>query len=271
MRSRTPLAGNWFTRTRYLLTVLEYPPKFRIGSIDFNAASFDKAIRCILTNATGGHDVGTSFHFANAYNIALAENDVKYQEVMNQGDYVFADGTPVVWAGRTMFPNQTWERVYGPDVMASVLGAPDSDSVRHYFLGSTPATMDKLLLKVRRKFPEARLVGYDCPPFRSPTESELRMRDEKITESGATVVWVGLGTPKQDLEIQRLAQNLPVAAMAVGAAFDFLAETVPQAPRWMHKSGLEWSYRLAREPQRLAKRYLWGNPQFLKSVVKHRP
>ena len=251
--------------------MLEYPPKFRIGSIDFNAASFDEAIKCILAKAAVRDGGGTSFHFANAYNIALAENDVKYQEVMNQGDCVFADGTPVVWAGRAMFPNQTWERVYGPDVMASVLGAPDSDSVSHYFLGSTSHTMNRLQFQLSRKFPQARIVGYDCPPFRNPTESELRMRDERIRESGATVVWVGLGTPKQDLEVQRLAENLPVAAMAVGAAFDFLAGTVPQAPRWMHKSGLEWSYRLAREPQRLAKRYFWGNPQFLKSVVKHRP
>lgn len=251
--------------------MLEYSPKFRIGSIDFNAASFDEAIKCLLMKVTAGDDVGTSFHFANACNIALAENDVKYQEVMNQGDFVFADGTPAVWAGKAMFPDQALERVYGPDVMASVLARTSSDSESHYFLGSTPNTMDKLLLKVSRKFPEVRVAGYDCPPFRNPTESELRMRDEKIRETGATVVWVGLGTPKQDLEVQRLAQNLPVTAMAVGAAFDFLAETVPQAPRWMHKSGLEWSYRLAREPQRLAKRYFWGNPQFFKSVVKHRP
>jgi UDP-N-acetyl-D-mannosaminuronic acid transferase (WecB/TagA/CpsF family) len=90
-------------------------------------------------------------------------------------------------------------------------------------------------------------------------------------ESQASIVWVGLGTPKQDFEARRLAQNLPVTAMAVGAAFDFIAGTVPQAPQWIQKSGLEWSYRLAREPKRLAKRYFWGNPQFIRSVIKHRP
>ena len=83
-------------------------------------------------------------------------------------------------------------------------------------------------------------------------------------------MWVGLGTPKQDVEVARLAASLPVVALAVGAAFDFLAGTVSQAPVWMQRSGLEWSYRLAQEPSRLAKRYLWGNPRFVAAVVRQR-
>ena len=113
-------------------------------------------------------------------------------------------------------------------------------------------------------------MGAESPPFRELSATELKEQDERIRSSGATCVWVGLGTPKQDYEVSRLAAALPVTALAVGAAFDFLAGSVPQAPRWLQRSGLEWCYRLAREPKRLAKRYLWGNPRFLLSVARQR-
>ena len=96
-----------------------------------------------------------------------------------------------------------------------------------------------------------------CPPRRWPR------RTPGSGTPGATIVWVGLGTPKQDWEVARLAGSVPVVAMAVGAAFDFLAGVKPQAPVWMQKSGTEWAFRFASEPKRLARRYLWGNPRFL--------
>ena len=102
----------------------------------------------------------------------------------------------------------------------------------------------------------------------SPQPPPLQLA--RIRDSGATLVWVGLGTPKQDHEVHRLATALPVVALAVGAAFDFIAGTVSQAPVWMQRSGLEWSYRLAQEPRRLTKRYLWGNPRFVASVARQR-
>ena len=96
----------------------------------------------------------------------------------------------------------------------------------------------------------------------------MRERDQRIRETGATIVWVGLGTPKQDVEVARLAASLPVVAVAVGAAFDFLAGTKPQAPIWMQKSGTEWLFRFASEPRRLAKRYIWGNSVFLAEAIR---
>lgn len=252
-----------------------FPSKAKIGSIDFTPATFSTATRLIATVVSNSNadstETGTSIHFANAYNIALAENDKNYQTLMNKGDLVFTDGVPVVWAGKKLHPTQDWERVYGPDVTEWVLGdSTINATAKHYFLGSTQETMTALLSQVTRKFPAAEIVGFDCPPFHAPTEYELQVRDQKIKESGATIVWVGLGTPKQDYETQRLARTLPVTALAVGAAFDFLAGTVQQAPDWAQKAGLEWAYRLTKEPKRLARRYFWGNPQFIKSVVKHR-
>jgi len=246
-------------------------PKFRIGSIDFSAASFGDATKAIEALISSPQTKGTSIHFANAYNIALSENDASYQSTMNAGDLVFTDGVPVVWAAKRLHPQHEWERVYGPDVTTWILENQSlGETAKHYFLGTTPETMGKLIKRINKRFPSAQVVGHDCPPFRERTTQELDKRDKRIKASVETVVRVDLGTPKQDFEVQRLARNLPVAAMAVGAAFDFLAETVPQAPKWIQKSGLEWSYRLVREPKRLAKRYFWGNPLFIKSVVKNR-
>ena len=174
------------------------------------------------------------------HNIALAENDLDYQNTMNAGNLVFTDGVPVVWAANRLHPQHKWERVYGPDVTSWILENQElGKTARHYCLGATPDTMNKLLNQIAKRFPTAQVVGHDCPPFREPTAQELNERDQRIKDSGATVVWVGLGTPKQDFEVQRFAYNPPVTAIAGGAAFDFLAETVPQAPQWIQKSGLD--------------------------------
>ena len=214
--------------------------------------------------------VARSVHFAPAYTIALAQKDLAYRALLNRASAVFSDGKPVVWAGRWLHPDVAtqWERVYGPDVMQAVLASSEPNVQRHYLLGGTDATLVALRTTIANRFPRATIVGSESPPFRPWTLDELHERDERIRLSGATHVWVGLGTPKQDLEVRRLADCLPVTALAVGAAFDFIAGTVRQAPRWMQRSGLEWSYRLAREPRRLAGRYLWGNPVFVSAVAR---
>ena len=211
-----------------------------------------------------------AIHFAPAYTIALAQRDPGYRSLLNAGTAVFSDGMPVVWAGRRLHPDAAgrWERVYGPDAMEGVMAASEAGVQRHYLLGGSDTTIAALRTAITKRFAGARIVGSESPPFRPWTLDELRERDARIRESEATHVWVGLGTPKQDVEVRRLADRLPVTALAVGAAFDFIAGTVPQAPRWMQRSGLEWSYRLAREPKRLAGRYLWGNPVFASAVAR---
>ena len=245
-------------------------PRRRVGSLCFTVLHLNGAIRLILDNSASGQQSGTAIHFANAYNIALADTDARYQHLLQQGDYVFTDGMPVVWAGRRLHPDlaTTWERVYGPDVMAGVMAGSTQQGPKHYLLGATEETLGLLTERIKAQWPQAQIVGNESPPFRPATDQELSERDQRIIASGATCVWVGLGTPKQDYEVHRLAANLPVTALAIGAAFDFLAGAVTQAPIWMQRSGLEWSYRLAHEPRRLAKRYFWGNPRFIASVAK---
>lgn len=241
----------------------------RVGSIDFTVMPLSEAIALVLDASTtvpageAGHP-GLAIHFCNAYNVALARTDAAYARLLAAADVVFSDGVPITWVGRRAYPSAApaWERVYGPDVMRGVLGRSTADGPTHYLLGSTPETLDTLRAQLAVDHPHAVIAGAESPPFRPATPAELAERDERIRSSGASIVWVGLGTPKQDTEVQRLAASLPVLAMAVGAAFDFLAGTKPQAPEWMQRSGLEWAFRLASEPGRLGKRYVWGNSVF---------
>jgi N-acetylglucosaminyldiphosphoundecaprenol N-acetyl-beta-D-mannosaminyltransferase len=142
-------------------------------------------------------------------------------------------------------------------------------SLGHYLLGGSEETLAALKRVIARRFPTARIVGAESPAFRALSDAEVAAQDSRIRQSGAQVVWVGLGTPKQDWEVARLSEELPVVALAVGAAFDFLAGTKSQAPMLMQSTGTEWLYRLASEPRRLAKRYLWGNPRFLRAAVRN--
>ena len=244
----------------------------RVGSICFTVLPLRGAIDLVLRTSSEAQSSGTAFHFANAYNIALADSDPVYRRILDDGDFVFSDGTPVVWAGRWLHRDlrKAWERVYGPDVMAGVMASSNEIGPRHFLLGGSEETMHLLIDQLAQRWPLAQVVGWECPPFRVPTDDELEARDRRIADSGATCVWVGLGTPKQDYEVHRLARALPVSALAIGAAFDFIAGTVPQAPNWMQRGGLEWAYRFAHEPRRLARRYLWGNPRFGACVAKQR-
>jgi N-acetylglucosaminyldiphosphoundecaprenol N-acetyl-beta-D-mannosaminyltransferase len=244
--------------------------KLRVGALSFSVMPLNGAIEFIVSLGRSHREGGIAVHFANAYNIALADSDSTYRAILGQGDLVFSDGVPVVWAGKRLHPHAAarWARVYGPDVMTGVLKESNSEGPRHYLLGGSPETLELLTECISSRWPMACVVGTESPPFRTPTADELEARDARIQESGATLVWVGLGTPKQDFEVRRLADSLPVTALAVGAAFDFIAGTVTQAPQWMQSSGLEWVYRFCREPRRLARRYVWGNPRFVMSVAK---
>jgi len=239
-----------------------------VGSIPFTVMPLHAAIDLVLTTAIGngsqGSDRGTAIHFCNAYNVALARSDSHYRQTLEAGDVVFSDGVPITWVGKRLRPDiaHEWERVYGPDVMSGVFERSTGQGPRHYLLGGKPEVLTALEQGLRRRYPDALIVGADSPPFRPPSDSDLAERDARILGSGADIVWVGLGTPKHDYEVARLARSLPVAAVSVGAAFDFLAGTKPQAPVWMQRSGTEWLFRLASEPRRLAKRYLWGNSVF---------
>jgi len=252
---------------------MDSPQLGDVGPLSFTVMPFGDAVDEILRRSSepqGNNHPGYAVHFCNAYNVALAAKNPDYLSILRSGDVIFSDGVPITWVGKSAHPHLrgSWDRVYGPDVMTAILERSTKDGPRHYLLGGTPETLNALRSTITQRFPHAVIAGAESPPFRSPSPTELSERDQRIRESGATMVWVGLGTPKQDYEVARLANSLPVVALAVGAAFDFLAGTTSQAPVWMQKNGLEWVYRFAQEPRRLGHRYLWGNSVFLQQSMK---
>lgn len=175
------------------------------------------------------------------------------------------DGMPLVWVGRRR--GFACGRVYGPDLMLLLCrrtAAWTDRTCRHFLYGSTPDVLDRLAAQLRRLAPDIVIVGQLAPPMGPMTEALEAEHRRIIDASGANIVWVGLGAPKQELW---MARNRPFLAaellFGVGAAFDFLSGTKRQAPIWMQKAGLEWAFRLASEPRRLAKRYLVTNSRFL--------
>ncbi len=244
-------------------------PRRPVGRVEFTVVPFEDAVTMVVDDG-GDLRVGRAVHFANAYSIALADRHPDYAEILAGGDIVFPDGAPVVWAGRRLHPDQRtrWARVDGPGVMSEVFARSGPGAPRHYLVGGTCDTLDALRAQLACRWPQAELVGWESPPFRVESDGERAARVQRIARSGATHVWVGLGTPKQDYEVRRLADALPVTCLAVGAAFDFLAGTKPRAPRVVQRAGLEWAFRLGTEPRRLAYRYLWGNTRFVRVVLR---
>ncbi len=204
-------------------------------------------------------------HLVNAYTAALADRDRSFKDLLNRSEANFPDGRPLALIARRT--SNRIGQVRGPSLFEDVLELGQEQSIRHYLLGGSPRTLSLLRENIQRRFPMATIVGAASPPFRDLTDVERAAQDEEIRQSGAQIVWVGLGTPKQDIEASRIASNLPVLAVAIGAAFDFLAGTKTEAPRFLSLLGLEWAFRLATEPRRLWRRYLFGNARFLKILA----
>lgn len=236
---------------------------FSVGGIRIDALGLEAAVAELLA-CPGPRAV----HLCNAYTIALADRDPDLHALLNADDLDLPDGMPLVWIGRHLGVDGLPGRVYGPDLMAGALDRGRERGIRHYLYGSTPEVLDRLRSMIGERWPGAEVVGAESPPFRDLTDADLRAAADRMDAVGADLVWVGLGTPKQDDAVHRLARLGPATYVAVGAAFDFLAGTKRQAPVWMQRRGLEWCFRLATEPRRLWRRYLLGNLRFIRVMLR---
>ena len=217
-------------------------------------------------DALAARQIRGDVHLCNAYTVALAAERPELAASLDGAALNLPDGTPLAWFARWRGFNGC-VRVYGPDLMVDVLDRGRASSLSHYLYGSTPEVLAALTDQIEQQWPGVRIVGTEAPPFRSISDDELAMSLCRADELGADVVWVGMGTPKQDLLVRRMAEQGNATYVAVGAAFDFIAGLKRQAPSWMQRAGLEWLFRLVTEPRRLARRYLLYNAKFLRLLV----
>lgn len=237
-----------------------WPNRATLLGTPLSLTSYDEVLQLIDDRPA---DRASVFFFCNVHAVMTARRDPALATALQHADVTTPDGMPLVWALRRLAdPNQG--RVYGPDLMEAALSHGVGRGWRHFFLGSSPDTLSRLEASSLRRCPDLIVAGTHSPPFRPLTTDEEEDIIAMVLGAATDVLWVGMGLPKQELLIERLRGNLPgVAVLGVGAAFDFLAGTVSQAPDWMQDRGLEWLYRLWREPRRLWRRYLWNNPAYL--------
>lgn len=237
---------------------------FAFAGVGLLDTDLDGAVDSILAAVASLTPQG--LHLCNAYTLSLAMRDESYRRTLaHDGAVNLPDGTPVCWYYRLSCGEPARGPVRGPSLMAAVLRTP---GLRHYLLGGTPEVLEDLERVIAEDFPEAKVVGGHAPPFRDPGTQEIEDFADAIRQSGADIVWVGLGTPRQDAVIAQLVGRVDAVLIGVGAAFDFLAQHKPEAPAWLHRTGLEWVYRLLSEPRRLWRRYLIGNSLFVVQAMR---
>jgi len=243
-------------------------------SLPVACATYTSAVDWIKEKAIA-HDQTYAVEAANTHVVALAKSDPSFQDAMDRFDLILPDGMPLVWALNQELPKEDklTDRVYGPSLMLECLKHSDPQQ-RHFLLGGMQTTLDKLENNFNRDFPDTKIAGMYSPPFGQWPEGEFERICDMIRESGANMIWVGLGCPKQERWIARHKDQLPAGVyFGIGAAFAFHAGEVKQAPALFQKFGMEWLFRLCMEPKRLWRRYFTYNSLFVyhyfKSIITH--
>jgi N-acetylglucosaminyldiphosphoundecaprenol N-acetyl-beta-D-mannosaminyltransferase len=237
-------------------------PRLSIGNVQVDAHTFASALDAIEALVVAGR--GGAVFTPNVDHVVKAEHDVALGEAYAAADLCLADGMPLVWASRLLAPRLP-ERIAGSDLVLPLLGRAASRGWSVYLLGGAAGSAE-LAAGAIAHGTGARIAGTDAAhiALERLDEGEGAAALARVRAARPELLLVGLGAPKQELWIHRhRAELAPTVALGVGAAIDFLAGRIPRAPRWMARAGLEWAYRLAREPRRLARRYLVDDPEFL--------
>jgi N-acetylglucosaminyldiphosphoundecaprenol N-acetyl-beta-D-mannosaminyltransferase len=235
-------------------------PSVDLLGLRIDSTSYADAADRIVQWARAGES--RSVVLCSVNNVMEAHDDRSYRDVMRRADLVAPDGMPLVWALRS-FGAPRSRRVAGTELTLTILDRVAPNRVPIGFLGGTPQVLERMREWVETRFPGTEVAFAASPPFRplSPEEEARIVSD--ITASGARIVFVGLGCPKQEVWMDRVRGGLPAVTVGVGAAFDFLSGGKRRAPKIMQRLGLEWAFRLASEPRRLWRRYARHNPRFM--------
>lgn len=204
---------------------------------------------------------------SNVHTTVMAYESEEYRKIQNSAFIALPDGSPLAFVQRLRGYKEA-EQVSGPDLMPALWKATENTEISHYFYGSSEETIKALKENLKKNYPGLKIAGMEAPPFRPLTEEEDEEAVRRINESGASILWVGLGAPKQEEWMYRHKGKVNCLMFGVGAGFDFHAGTVKRAPLWMRNHYLEWLYRLTQDPKRLWKRYVKTNGKFVLLSVK---
>lgn len=234
--------------------------RFSLFGVNYAVTRPEEAVYYVMRNEANLR--GEYICFSNVHTLVMAREDANYRRVLNSAAFTFADGKPIAMLQQKRIDTES-RRVAGPDFMDHMFKNTQDGKLSHFFYGSTPETLDALKLKLESKYPGIIIKGMYSPPFRELSTEEDIIDVDTINSSGADIIWIGLGAPKQEKWMNMHKGKINGIMMGVGAGFDFHAGTIKRAPKWMQKIGLEWLYRLSQDPERLFKRYLVTNTKFI--------
>jgi N-acetylglucosaminyldiphosphoundecaprenol N-acetyl-beta-D-mannosaminyltransferase len=240
------------------------PVTYDVCSVPITAVDTSGAATRIVRKAV--EQRSCQVHLCNAFTLSLVDQDDELRSALTHADLNLADGTPVALMGRRLGMKGP---VRGSELVRQV-ATLGGGHLRHYLYGGKEGVAERMADELRHQVPGLVVAGTESPPFTPITDEHLDGLVERVRDSGANLLWIGLGTPRQDYLVHRLSDRLAMPIIPVGAAFDFWSGAVREAPRFVQGTGLEWVYRLAAEPRRLWRRYLIGNPQFLLAAWRHR-
>ena len=240
------------------------PVKTDILGIGVSRTTYEETVEAIL--AAGRRHEPLTVTALAVHGLMTGVRDPEFGAQLNAFDILTPDGQPVRWALNRFGRPRLRERVYGPTLMLRVCEAAANEGVSIYLLGSRPEVINRLVARLKARFPKLRIAGAQPDRFRDATPEEDAEDVRRITQSGAGIVFCGRGCPRQEQWCFHHRDRLPAALVAVGAAFDFHAGTSPQAPALLQRAGLEWAFRLVHEPRRLWRRYLLLNPLFIAGI-----
>ncbi len=242
--------------------------KRNVLGVMIDALDYDAAVVRVIEGANSQQPLAVTA--LAVHGVMTGHSDEEHRGRLNSFDLVVPDGQPVRWALNALHGTELNDRVYGPELMLRVLAQAETGGLGIYLYGSTQDVLDQLRLRLKERFPRLTISGSEPSKFRTLSPSEKSEVVDRIRESGASITFVGLGCPRQEVWAYEYRDALNMPVLAVGAAFDFHAGTTSQAPCWMQDRGLEWLYRLKCEPGRLWKRYLKLNPQYASLVIAQR-
>ncbi len=247
-------------------------PRLTILGTSIASLTYDEAVTAIIDKAAQDAPAHAYVCAVNVHTTSIARRDPSFRAVLNGAMLALPDGKPLIWAHRFLGGRALSERVYGPTLMLKACEAAAERGLPVYLYGGAADVPEKLAAVLSGHYPKLRIVGAVSPPFRKniAEDAALNVEIDAINASGAKIVFVALGAPKQERFMAQYAARIRPLQIGVGAAFDFHAGRVSQAPAWMQDAGLEWFFRFCAEPRRLWRRYLFYNPYFVARLFLQR-